>query len=916
MNISVEQFKELLDSTVRDAISKQDDIPEEQEVRQLYESFYDSFILVYPDVKKCPRSELINELVTRFCEDLAVKKKLGFDYSDDKTRPWLGALNEEKEINWYYWNRYKTYLLRDKKWSPAAVRSVNKDSYNILDLMQNPKTANPFERRGLVVASVQSGKTANYIGLICRAADVGYKIIIVMAGVHNVLRNQTQARLEDGFTGFNIVGGKSVPVGVGKRDSSHRPVACTSRDADFNKNRAEALRAIQTSHTDAPWLFVIKKNSNSLKQVAEWLKDSANPNDPVLLIDDEADNASINGKYKLEKREDEPTKINGQIRNIFNHFTKGCYVGYTATPFANILIDPTVDTDEHGKDLFPSSFIYTLEESSDYFGASKVFGDYDEPRPKHLRFITDSDDILPVKHKSDFEPSELPESLKHAIRTFMVATTIRSLRSDKPFHSTMMINASPYKKPQKVVAGLARDYLQQLNAAARNNGLLPVNQALGSAELRSIKESYEREYPDCGYTWEQIQPKLYDKRYNVVCVNTDSNDVFEYESDYKHVIAVGGYRLSRGLTLEGLVVSYYSRNARAYDALMQMARWFGYRPGYEDLCRVWMTDQAAGWYKFVADSTESLFDQLRDMRQVNSTPMDYVLKIRQCPDSLTVTARNKMGAAQVVRAPIDLNAGFVETVAFDRSEEAQKANKDAALGLLKAIEPYRDFGDDVTYQYLYSRVPVEDIKAFLESYKNEDTASPKSQLRTIENYIDDGIANDELGEWDVLLAHGGASEKTIDVPGIDNPVNMERRYPGSYSSDTVLFAGEKRRLSSRGVEQAGLSGSDKARAIQDFQTEKGGDAKNCSDLYFRRYRTRPLLIIHPVCLQFSSSQRERKGSVPPLWWGDWEHEEDAIGWSVSFPKTARSTAAVDYVLNSTISEYEDSDDDFEDDTDE
>ena len=240
--------------------------------------------------------------------------------------------------------------------------------------MADPLETRFFTRRGLVVASVQSGKTANYIGLICRAADVGYRIIIVMAGVHNVLRNQTQARLEDGFTGFNIENCKVEPVGVGKGSQARRPISCTSREADFSTARAKALRGIQTAQTNEPFLFVVKKNSKSLQQVYEWLQSNGNQNEPLLLIDDEADNASINGKYKLEKRENEPTKINGQIRNILNLFNRACYVGYTATPFANVLIDPSVDSDEYGKDLFPSNFIYTLEESSDYFGAKRYSG--------------------------------------------------------------------------------------------------------------------------------------------------------------------------------------------------------------------------------------------------------------------------------------------------------------------------------------------------------------------------------------------------------------------------------------------------------------------------------------------------------------------------------------------------------------
>lgn len=453
MDATLEQFISYLDNTVRETLGNEDKIPEEADVLYAFSQLYDALSFAFPIAKQCNKNEIVSKLVKRYCSELTIKKKLGFEFKDEDSRPWLSEV--EDSIDWFYWNRYKQYLVRDKKWAQAAVKSIDRDGRNILDLMANPLKDESFTRRGLVVASVQSGKTANYIGLVCRAADAGYRIIIVMAGVHNVLRNQTQARLEDGFTGFNIENRKVEPVGVGNRNQARRPIACTSREADFSTSRADALKGIQTVQANEPFLFVVKKNSKSLQQVYEWLKSNGDQNDPLLLIDDEADNASINGKYKLEKRENEPTKINGQIRNLLNLFNKACYVGYTATPFANVLIDPSVDSDEYGKDLFPSNFIYTLEESSDYFGAKKVFGDYDEPTHKHLRFIDDADDVLPAKHKSSFEPSMLPLSLKAAIRTFVLATTIKTLRFGTNFHSTMMVNVSPYKKPQNCMVARA-----------------------------------------------------------------------------------------------------------------------------------------------------------------------------------------------------------------------------------------------------------------------------------------------------------------------------------------------------------------------------------------------------------------------------------------------------------------------------
>jgi endonuclease len=918
------EFIEQIDSSVRQYFVSIKNVPEESEVRKQYEIFYDAFSIIPSySLMLGNRDNVIDMLVHQYCSDLCITKKVGFAFKDEDVKPWLSVTEEaiEDQNGWFYWSRYKKYLLYEKKWAASTVRTIERDTWNVLDLMANPKIEAGFERRGLVVASVQSGKTANYIGLICRAADAGYKIIIVMAGVHNVLRNQTQARLEDGFTGFNIVEQQAIePVGVGLYNGRRRPIACTSRDADFNKRRASALKGIQTAHTNEPWLFVIKKNSNSLKQVYEWLRDNASPNDQLLLIDDEADNASINGKYKRERREDEPTRINGQIRNILNYFTRKCYVGYTATPYANILIDPEVDTEQHGKDLFPSSFIYTLEESSDYFGADKVFADYDDNKPKYLRFIDDIETVLPPKHKSDYHVDDIPETLKDAIRTFIVATAIRALRGDSKEHSTMMVNVSPFKAPQKSVAWEIEDYIKQLKNSIKAYAALNEELALGvSDDLKFIYASWLTEYSHCTeFNWAEVQHALYDtiKTIHVVSINSDSTETLEYELHTEHVIAVGGYRLSRGLTLEGLVVSYYSRNAKAYDALMQMARWFGYRPGYEELCRVWMSDKAAGWYKFVADSTADLFDELRNMRQVKKTPKNYGLKIKQSPDSLIVTARNKMGTGTKLDAPIDLNNGFVETIAFDRSVDVVQQNKSAIKVLLDKIMSCRDRDKDL----LFREVPVQYIIDFIQAYTNEDARSPKSQKKPVLNYIDDRRLDGELDKWDVFVAEG-------DGPCVNLSqkisVKSEIRYPGSDTSAECLVVGEKHKLASRGVEVNGLSAEQIKRANDAFKHDHP-DKKNTSDRYYRRYRDYPLLIIHPVLMKYSDRQKqklvEEKGVTSPKAsnWNDWDHSEEAYGWSISFPYTPNQTKPVNYVfnqiaINDMCADYEEeSDDDYGD----
>ncbi len=924
MVVTRDEFSRLVDETVRRILSLGGESPEEGQVRQEYERYYDILQPAsFPTATEEDKLSIVPALVKRYCSEFTIKKKVGFAYFDDSTHKWLDDV--EAQIGWKYWNRYKDYLLFTKRWSKNAVRTLDRDTYNLLDLMADPRGSECFERRGLVVASVQSGKTSNYIGVISRAADAGFKLIIVMAGVHNVLRSQTQQRIEEGFTGFTIENNTRQPVGVGlTKPIEPHVMMCTTRAEDFNKRRAGALMSIQVQHVtqNVPLIFVIKKNSNALKQVYEWLKSNANSNDPILIIDDEADNASINGKYKREHRDDEPTRINGQIRNILSLFSRCCYLGYTATPYANILIDPDLESEDYGRDLFPGSFIYTLSDSSDYFGAEKVFGDFDEPRPRHLRFIDDIDDFLPPKHKSTYKMHALPDSLKEAIRAFVLADTIRSLRGQSSEHCTMMVNVSPYKIPQKSVADCISDYLEVLRESVNALAGLPVSMALSCPsdnEIVMLKETWSREYEttlDDRFIWDEVQPALIDSvaRIHVVSINTDSNDVLNYDGQVEHVIAVGGYRLSRGLTLEGLTVSYYSRNAKAYDALMQMARWFGYRAGYEDLCRIWMSQQAAGWYKFVADSTDDLIADLREMRQLRSNPRDYGLKIQRSPDSLTVTARNKMGTGKIVKAPIDLNNGFAETVSFVRDRRVIDSNIQACFDLLRSLDKA---SRDATERFLFRNVPVCHIKSFLSCYKNDDTESIRSQTTPILNYIDGCLSIDELTLWDVLVAQGGDSDASMDLPVVGR-VSCERRSPGLRTNGASLVVGENNRLASRGVEKAGLTEGQIERAEERFRAENPERTKNCSDRYYRAERTKPLLVIHPVNMKFGNNERSKNWTKIDGW-GSPEHQEKAIGWSISFPKSSAQANLVDYVFNEVAlknisSDFrEESDDDYADD---
>lgn len=809
---------------------------------------------IYPDfldVQPKDPMNFIKKLIREYKTKEEFLKPVGFCYQDDKIEPWLSQ--EKPDINWFYWDRYRDYLRNKKHWSRDTLRSMDRDTDNILNGIANPKTKDPFDRRGLVVASVQSGKTANYIGLISKAADAGYKIIIVMAGIYNVLRNQTQERIEDGFVGYDLVSKKYVGVGSSRQ---RRPLLGTSRIRDFNKATEDTMRGVTSGHIREPLVFVIKKNTNSLREISLWLENNCKDDGPLLLIDDEADNASINVKYG----KGEISKINGQIRKILGLFTQSAYIGYTATPFANVLIDSKSTDDEAGDDIFPRSFIYTLEQSTAYFGAEKIFGDIDETNPKYIRWILDDDESQGIKRRSGDTLKELPQSLEQAIDTFIIACSIRVLSGDADEHMTMMVNMSPFRTVQHSIYYLIEDYVDLLRRSINSYAGLPSSIALSSsAKLRELKQVWEQEYSDAPFTWEEVLKTLQEtiRPITLAEINSQSKDALDYTRTPQRVIAIGGYRLSRGLTLEGLLVSYYARNARAYDSLMQMARWFGYRFGYENLCRIWMTEQSARWYAYVANATAELTNEVRAMCTAHSTPMDYGLRIKSSPDTLMITARNKMGAGTEVKpARVKLDGAFIETTAFDRNPLTLQYNEDLAKDLLVQLQAHHCMPDS---EYstsngrpsgtLIRNVSSDLIRDYISRYKNS-SESPKSSsgylLRHISLLDDHGYPN-----WDVFITAGSSDQTTATFDLFGKPVYRERRAPGRGTNKATFFI-SRMRLSSRGVEKAPLNDRQIQQAEQQFKA-KNPAKSNVADLYYRHIPgRRPLLILHPIAMQFKS----------------------------------------------------------------
>lgn len=871
----------ILESMVGAALARKS-LPTQSRIRELIEALRSTPMC--SDVTPAEAERLALE----FEERHGVTMGLGAVLTAAGYEPWLDTARAGMDD--YYWPRYRQ-LLTQQGFPPQVQATLDEVTDRILGLLENPRKEGSWDRRGMVVGHVQSGKTANYTGLICKAADAGYRLIVVIAGVHNNLRNQTQMRIDEGFVGRDSAKllsslGDSV-IGVGRFDSSRRPVTFTNSVKDFSKATASGV-GVPLQNLNQPAVFVIKKNSSTLKNLLEWLKEHsaraghATVDAPMLLIDDEADNASINTRHG----QGEVTRINGQIRSLLRMFDRSCYVGYTATPFANIFIDPGSDDEMRGADLFPKDFIVSLDPPSNYFGASRVFLD---DADRIIRNINDNELSLPLKHKGTLVVTDLPPSLAKAVRAFVVAKAIRLARGQTSAHSSMLVNASVSNEVQRQLRNELHILLGAIQASLRVNAASP--DAMDDPEIRALQEVWTEEYADTDVEWSEVLALLHEAAapMRTVLINSKSADTLDYAGHAKNglsVIAVGGFSLSRGLTLEGLMISYFLRNSMMYDTLMQMGRWFGYRPGYDDLCRVWMPDEAAGWYAHIAEATEDLRDQLRSMQAANATPEQFGLRVRSHPDTLIVTARNKMGSGETVRVSIGLGGQFVETSTLKWDAASVNANRKAAARL---AERMAEVGAPVSGAtparggWLVTNVRPEPIEDFIAEFQNHP-GSMLTEPGPVRRYIEERRET-ELADWDVLFASVRQSDPqgvTDTSLGLD--INCQRRKPGDRSEPgSTLRVTNKQRVASRGAEKAGLSEPLIEAAEQEWREREG--TTNYPDRIYRKVRTRPLLIVH--LLVIGEDGRDLSGQTP------------VVAWSISFPRTEMEENRVDYVVNTT-----------------
>ncbi|MDE0154019.1 MAG: Z1 domain-containing protein [Gammaproteobacteria bacterium] len=760
-------------------------------------------------------------------------------------------VSKRNDITWTYSGAYEEYL-KGERWAPPVIQSLSDVSARILGHLQDPASEGDWDRRGLVIGHVQSGKTANYMGVIARAADAGYKFIIVIAGIHNNLRKQTQERIDEGFVGRSSEPGNRVSVGVGIKEGYPYPATLTNIHHDFKKNTA-AQSGWKINDFTKPVILVIKKNVRTLDSLHNWLKDmnaqgrGRISDVPMLMIDDEADHASIN-----TNREDiDPTRTNAMIRKILRLFAKSCYVGYTATPFANIFINPESYGDEEVyKELFPRDFIYCLDPPSTYFGPERVFLDEDDSAEEILEPIIDCENYLPQTHKNYYEIPDLPPSLYQAIDQFIVARAIRNLRGHANRHCSMMINVSRFVVVQQSVRNLISVYLKKMREAVKANYKMPDAVADHNEYMQALKERFIQDYKRCGADWRDVKKELFViwEHLGIYTINSKSDEVLDYKKYEREghgltAIAVGGLSLSRGLTIEGLCVSYMYRNTRMYDTLMQMGRWFGFRPSYEDLCRVHLSDDSINWYAHIADASKELRQQIRRMRQADLSPTQFGLYVKAHPDSLLITARNKMRSGESVKLKLNLSAKLIESYTLPVHGDINQRNE-------KLIAKYWQAGfgrqeiERTAKGWIVRDVPTGVIEEFLFEFVTHPSFTDRKNHAN--QYLQALSARYTKG--DVLLI----SLQNNDEDAKQYRLGVQER--GSAQNKGDAWRMSKDRVASRGDEKLGLTPQQEEDA-EALSLKDDPPPKAPSDIHFRIVRNKPLLMLHVINPSRTEQQR-------------------------------------------------------------
>jgi hypothetical protein len=895
--------------------------------RQDIESQIDRFIAGIPTLQG--EREWI---LSRALENLVTEVKEAEVLVDqDNHKPWLP---DPKPPTWSSWPWLKLYLTHYLLRPPSVVQELDRSTDLVLNLLEDPAKEGIWDRRGLVMGHVQSGKTQHYTALTAKAIDAGYKVIIILSGIHENLRQQTQERIEECISGKNSRDSWN-PFGIRTFQNTYhgheRPDhllpdinSLTSIAGDYG---AAINRTVDIPLGNIPVVLVVKKHVSILRNVLKKLRGTENnwafQTAPVLVIDDEADHSSAD----TNDEDTDPTRTNELIRKLLWCCDRVSFVGYTATPYANIYMDDTRvektstrEIDNYGSDLFPHAFIIGLKAPNNYVGPELVFGRDSDPSvgisqimPLPMEIIVgDADAWIPPRHKKSHVPQDMPASLKQALKCFVLSISARMALGDDTSHCSMLVHVTRFNDVQERVMSQISSHLESIKnillggAPADRRTLQQEFQDLWDREF-VIKFPFFQQHPSQTNdpislpTWHEVESRLNLALAKLTCtiVNSLTKENLDYAGNPQGlvVVAVGGDRLSRGLTLEGLTTSYFHRGAKAFDTLMQMGRWFGYRPRYTHICRVFAPASIISNFRKIILATEELRRDFSRMIYLNKTPRDYGLRIREPRGDLMVTALNKR------RSGVKIRIHFAESLisSLDIKENDLLLNYDSFKDLVETMNAVHGHplitNSKGALQVggscrIWKEVEWAEVDPFLSRYNATINAcldrSPVTGKSLLHDYIESVVARGDLVKWTVAVIGSGNGVRGVDCMDSNfravsrNRLMSEEKVHEPESLGRVAFRGV-----AAGIDESiDLSESDRKKADREWD-QCGKEFSRASFFRDARPSTHGLLLIYPIipATPVTAALEYRWGDRDPL-----------IGIAVSLPPSQHDTGC-DYVCN-------------------
>lgn len=674
--------------------------------------------------------------------------------SDENWIKYLRLLKEKKNQN---------RLTDGSGWTERAIQTLDKTTEDILRHFHDPYALNPEPKYGLVIGRVQSGKTANYTGLIAKAVDAGFDTIIVLAGLHDGLRNQTQDRLENELIGvLDPITGKQVPLSQHLGWSKFTKLG---HDFGHQNNWVDPHILGGREHVSDPCnpaIFVVKKNHSVLKKLRDWFSDipSFVQSRNLLVIDDEADHATVNTASALpedldEDEEESPdlSVTNEYLRQILQQFPRRTYVGYTATPFANVLIDSDENHPEFGPSLYPRDFIYCLPRPGGYIGLEDYFPEHgDEIGLEGQVTILPTEEITELL--IDEERNQIPQSLESAIRQFVISGSLRMMNLDgEPFHHSMMIHIHHETRFQNPLS----DFLHSKLIRRWKDFLLSTDHRLHLETKNQFREDFDKfdSVSQTGHDFEQLFPfirKFMNVGIDVELVNsTDEGSALTFpKNENKFVIAIGGNSLSRGLTIEGLCVSYFSRTSKTYDTLLQMGRWFGFRPNYQSLTRIFITERALTFFRWLTRVEREIREEAVRFENESLDPREFGIKILTHPE-MKVTAANKSRHGRIIRTNWANSIAQTFYLPLDDYNQLNLNNQTVSTVLQNMGTPL-----EIRGHLVWKNIQMWAIEHILREYKTPDgLRNTWNQLQILQHIRD----NPDI-TWNLVLINGPRNKNT------------------------------------------------------------------------------------------------------------------------------------------------------------